>query len=107
MSVHDRGEYGLHLCHSFTHRGHTLYAFYAHLQSVSVAVGDVVTLDQEIARTGASGNARGLSNVENHLHFEIREKAECGTGLLDRLSPIRIFGICPLSGAADGYQIFE
>ncbi|MEF2977303.1 M23 family metallopeptidase [Subtercola sp. YIM 133946] len=47
-----------------------VYAFYAHLKpgSVTVKVGDRVTLGQQVARTGNSGNT-----TESHLHFQIMD----------------------------------
>ena len=44
------------------------FAYYMHLQpgSLRVKVGDRVRRDQQIARIGASGDAR-----EPHLHFEV------------------------------------
>ena len=48
-----------------------VYAFYAHLKpgSVTVAVGDRVTVGQEIARTGNSGSSTGA-----HLHFQLMDR---------------------------------
>jgi len=43
------------------------YALYAHLSKVEVSAGQHVTADQEIGKSGATGNATGP-----HLHFEIR-----------------------------------
>src|ERR1035438_1629296 len=67
--VKNHGVYGLQLCHSVTFRGSTLYVFYALLQVVLVVWtrGTLVQFDQEIARTGNSGNAHGLRPEENHL----------------------------------------
>ena len=100
---HNHGDYGLQLCHSFIHNGRTLYAFYAHLQAVLVSSGEV-KMDDEIALTGNSGNAHSLPSDQNHLHFEIREHPHCGLGIAGRMSPIRVFGICPLNGVIFGGQ---
>lgn len=91
--------YGLQLCMSFTFQAKTFYAFYAHLQRVCVKAGDDVKLDAVIATTGKTGNAGNLPADEDHLHFEIRTQAQCGKGLGGRLSPINVFGSCPLHSA--------
>ena len=102
--VRDGGDYGLQLCHSFVCQDRTLYAFYAHLQTVLVRAGETVTMRQEIGRTGISGNARNLPRHEHHLHFEIREHEHCGQGLAGRLSPLAIYGHCPLSSITEGTE---
>ena len=43
--------------------------FYAHLQSISVGVGEKVTQDTVIGTVGNTGNAIGTSP---HVHFEVR-----------------------------------
>jgi murein DD-endopeptidase MepM/ murein hydrolase activator NlpD len=103
--VRSGGDYGLQLCHAFTFRGRELYAFYAHLHSVVVGVQDTVQIDAQIGLTGASGNASNLKPDEHHLHFEIREHANLGLGLAGRISPILVFGTCPLRHVADGSQM--
>jgi murein DD-endopeptidase MepM/ murein hydrolase activator NlpD len=44
--------------------GMGLQSLYAHLSAIDVAVGDSVTLDQQLGRSGATGLAGG-----DHLHF--------------------------------------
>lgn len=44
---------------------------YAHLDSIGVKRGDVVSAGQRIGTVGKSGNVR-----EPQLHFEIREKGK-------------------------------
>lgn len=91
------GAYGSQVCISFEHAGTTKYAFYAHLQHIKVSRGDAVELGTLVGTTGDTGNASGLPALDEHLHFEIRTKAVCGLGLAGRISPLKVFGICPLS----------
>lgn len=53
--------------------GNICYSFYAHLKkwSVTVSVGDIVTVGQKIAEVGRTGSA---SNGVNHCHFSIVNK---------------------------------
>ncbi|MHC1774115.1 MAG: M23 family metallopeptidase [Lentimicrobium sp.] len=102
--IHDRGDYGLQLCHSFEHKGKTYYAFYAHLSEAYVGRGSKIEIDDLIAKTGKSGNASNLAIDEQHLHFEIRTRRICGRGLDGRISPVELYGICPLSDNVNGNQ---
>ncbi len=93
VSVKDSGDYGLQVLLQYdTNR----YAFYAHLSEVSVEAGEQVTCGEEIGRTGRTGNAESLPASEDHLHFEIRTEPSPGRGLEGRISPIELFGFCPL-----------
>ncbi len=92
----NHGDYGTQLCLEFKYNGMSLYAFYAHLNNVFVWSGQTIKLGQIIASTGDSGNAHGMPSADEHLHFEIRFKASCGMGLAERVSPIEVFGLCPL-----------
>ena len=49
--------------------GNGLRTFYAHCQSVAVAVGDSISRGQSIARLGSSGRSTGA-----HLHYGVRRK---------------------------------
>lgn len=98
---HKEGDYGTQICHSFEHGGKKYYAFYAHLDTVLVTAGQKVLMGQFIGTSGESGNAKGMAKADRHLHFEIRERAYCGTGLTDRISPLKIFGLCPLKVVAE------
>jgi murein DD-endopeptidase MepM/ murein hydrolase activator NlpD len=72
------------------------------MQHIFKQEGDQVVLNDEIGATGKSGNASNLAVSEDHLHFEIRLKAEPGMGLVDRISPIKIFEKCPLTYSIPG-----
>lgn len=100
--IKNAGDYGLQMCMSFKSGTTTYYAFYAHMQSITVKEGDAVALDDLIGTTGKTGNAWNLAEDEDHLHFEIRTQAVCGLGLTGRLSPIKVFGVCPLHAAVAG-----
>ncbi|MGD8911206.1 MAG: M23 family metallopeptidase [Candidatus Thiodiazotropha sp.] len=98
--VRDVGAYGKQLCISFIHNKKTYYAFYAHMKSISVSSGNIVTIKQRIGQTGNSGNAITLPRSEDHLHFEIRTNAYAGLGLGGRVSPMKIYKKCPLKSPA-------
>jgi len=93
------GDFGLMVVHSFVTGSVKYYAAYAHLQSTSLKKGDSVTKGQEIARTGNSGNASSLPYADLHLHFEVRTTPMPGLGLAGRVSPIKVFHVCPLKHA--------
>lgn len=100
--VRDRGDYGLQLCIEFKLGNKSYWAFYAHLEKVYVAEDDVVQRNSLICKTGESGNAEGMPVADQHLHFEIRTKAEPSLGLQDRVSPFVVFGKCPLTIGENG-----
>ena len=100
--VKEGGDYGLRLALKFQLAGKTYFAFYAHLQKVFVKEGDLVHKNQLIAKTGNSGNAENLADSQDHLHFEIRTKNPPGLGLQDRVSPLKVFGECPLYSSIPG-----
>ena len=94
----DSGDYGLQILirQDDQHEGAPVWAFYAHLSSAAVRVGDRVAPAQVIGATGESGNARGMAAEDQHLHFEIRTEPHPGRGLSGRVSPLEIYGVCPL-----------
>lgn len=84
---------GLTVMQSFKGPGNTtMFAVYAHLQSMAVKAGDRVTEGQLIGKTGDSGNARNMTGEDLHLHFEFRTSLLPGTGLVGRVDPVTIFG---------------
>jgi murein DD-endopeptidase MepM/ murein hydrolase activator NlpD len=101
-SVANHGDYGLQICIEFHHQQSKRYAFYAHLSTVTVGESDDVKMDQHIGATGNTGNAKNLPHSEDHLHFEIRTKSQPGVGLHDRISPLKVYGKCPLHVAIPG-----
>ncbi|MEV1025426.1 M23 family metallopeptidase [Streptomyces sp. NPDC050264] len=60
---------------------------YGHLSSIGVSVGQAVTPGQQIALSGATGNATGP-----HLHFEARTTAEYGSDM-DPVAYLRSHGV--------------
>jgi len=67
-----------------------LFAFYAHCDRIDVSIGQKVKAGQQIALSGDTGNASGMSTEDKggHLHFEVRERAVCGLGLKYRIDPL-------------------
>ena len=58
------GGYGLYVV--ITHANNT-QTLYAHLSSLAVLAGDLVTQGETIGTLGSTGNSTGC-----HIHFEIR-----------------------------------
>lgn len=74
----------------------TYYAFYAHLNSVLVSRGDVITDDSKaIGTVGDTGNAKGIAKSKVHLHFEIRDRRPAGKGANGRIDPVEFYGAPP------------
>lgn len=94
----DTGAFGLVSVLKFEFEGKPLFAAYCHLQSVVAPIGPI-TAGEQVGFTGNSGNAKGMTGREQHLHFEIRKSARPPPGELYRLSPLRLYGICPLHEA--------
>lgn len=92
------GDYGVTLTLDI---GGGRWAFYAHLQAVTVGMGEVVGEGQQVGLTGKSGNAEGLAAADMHLHFEARTVKAPGLGLGGRVSPLEWFEVCPLHEAVD------
>lgn len=97
--IRDGGDYGLTIVLRFKFEGADHYAAYSHLSAASVKLGEMVSMGQMIGKTGNSGNAKSMKGADQHLHFELRTMPTPGLGLGGRLSPIKIFGVCPLKEA--------
>jgi murein DD-endopeptidase MepM/ murein hydrolase activator NlpD len=83
--------YGFTITQEILIEGVVRYAFYAHLSTFKINVGDKVKRGQVIALTGSSGNAAGMDSIArgSHLHFEIRMQQHPGPGLTGRLDPLK------------------
>lgn len=77
-----------------------LFAAYSHLSRFDVETGDAVLRGQRIGLSGNSGNAISMRGDDCHLHFELRTMAAPGMGLVGRISPMVLFGHCPLDEPA-------
>lgn len=104
--IRDRGDYGLQLCLEFNFENSVYYAFYAHLEKCYYETGEglniAVDMNTLLGKTGESGNAKGMPKNDQHLHFEIRTALAPRLGLQDRISPVKIFGKCPLHQSIPG-----
>lgn len=76
--------------------GADVFPTYAHLSEIRVDRGQHVQRGDLIGYTGKSGNAESLTGEDEHLHFEIREYPLPGLGLDGRMSPLKVYGVCPL-----------
>lgn len=81
------------------------YAAYCHLSYSKVCKGDRVILGDQIGYTGNSGNAVSMKGADEHLHFEIRDSVITGTGLEGRVSPVEVFGKCPLNNTITRFPV--
>jgi murein DD-endopeptidase MepM/ murein hydrolase activator NlpD len=90
--LRDEGDYGLSITLEFQHAGQTLFAFYAHLSLVLCRTGQHVREGEMLGCTGRTGNARKLSIVDEHLHFEIRMQRHPGHHLDGRIDPGELLG---------------
>ena len=101
-AVRNRGAYGKHVILKFAHdagengQADTLFAAYCHLKEARVTLGDTVKCGDVIGLCGESGNARGMTGTDAHLHFEIRTHLNVGRGLSRRMSPLSVFGQLPI-----------
>lgn len=90
------GDYGNTVVLGFRHDQDRLFAAYSHLLRIDVRLGDRVALGQQLGLTGNTGNAFSMRGDDCHLHFELRTAPAPGGGLTGRISPLHLFGHCPL-----------
>ncbi len=92
-------KYGITVTLKFKEQGSTYWAFYAHLASVAVNVGDEITSTGTIlGYVGDSGNSKGIKASCVHLHFEFRNRELGGNGTTDRIDPVQFYGDPPYDG---------
>jgi murein DD-endopeptidase MepM/ murein hydrolase activator NlpD len=94
-NMFDHGaKYGRHILMWFSFNQKEFYAFYAHLQELSVHTGDAVTEGDSIGLTGRSGLiAKKLPMDQAHLHFEVRTVARSIPGLKTKVDPHHFFSL--------------
>jgi murein DD-endopeptidase MepM/ murein hydrolase activator NlpD len=66
------------------------FFFYAHLNGISVKLGNKVRAGDQLGLTGSTGNAINMTTVKSgsHLHFEARTVMQAGLGLGGRYDPL-------------------
>lgn len=69
-----------------------VYSFYAHLSRFASGIrkGASVRKGEEIGKAGTTGNARGMTGPDQHLHFECRTSAQHQIGLGGKENPNNI-----------------
>lgn len=77
--------------------GDAIFTQYAHLDSISVELGDTVVQGQVIGIMGTTGNSTGI-----HLHFEVRVGANLRANAVDPLDYIELDTPRPVSYVSDG-----
>jgi len=89
---YDKDGYGHWVKIEFEKNGKKHYAFYAHLsEPANVSRGDAVSAGQIIGSSGDSGNAKGMTGADAHLHFEVHTQPGFGSGLEGRRDPMSHF----------------
>lgn len=81
-------------------KGNKVWFFYAHLSQINTKYKNKdVTAGTVLGKTGASGNARGMTTIASgaHLHFEVRHVStgSSGRGLVGRFDPLPFFPEIP------------
>ena len=81
-------------------KGNKVWFFYAHLSQINTQYRNKeVSAGTVLGKTGASGNARGMTTIASgaHLHFEVRHVStgSPGRGLVGRFDPLPFFPKLP------------
>ncbi|MGP5543198.1 M23 family metallopeptidase, partial [Psychrobacter celer] len=81
-------------------KGNKVWFFYAHLSQINTKYKNKkVSAGTVLGKTGASGNARGMTTIAKgaHLHFEARHVStgSPGRGLVGRFDPLPFFPKIP------------
>ncbi len=81
--------YGLNVTIRHKRGNGTVYSFYAHLSKLAAGLktGKVVSKGEVIAYAGTTGNARGFTGADQHLHFECRTSPGHQLGLGGKENP--------------------
>lgn len=84
--------YGLNITIRHNRGKSYVYSFYAHLNSVADGIksGKVVRKSEVIGYAGTSGNAKGFTGEDQHLHFECRTSPGHQLGLGGKENPNNI-----------------
>lgn len=95
-SIRTVGDYGNTVVLELLGRPEKWFVAYSHLSRIDVELGECVEMGHKVGLTGNTGNASTMKGLDQHLHFELRTTPTPGKGLGGRLSPIKLFGVCPL-----------
>ena len=84
--------YGNNLTIRHQYNGKYIYSFYAHLKDFSSGIhkGKAVKKGEVIAHSGTTGNAKGMTGADQHLHFEMRTRVSHELGLGGKDDPNNI-----------------
>lgn len=84
--------YGNNITIRHTREGGYIYSFYAHLKDVlsGIEKGKIIKKGDIIAHAGTTGNAKGMTGADEHLHFEARTSPAHQIGLGGKESPNNI-----------------
>jgi murein DD-endopeptidase MepM/ murein hydrolase activator NlpD len=70
--------FGQYVCIKFNYAGQEAFAYFGHLSSIKVKVGDTVKITDVIGIQGSTGHSTGP-----HLHYEIRRAFYKGAKVID------------------------